>query len=78
MGITLSLLPQKNGNIPLHSFGGNYPIFILYNIYQLFYVYINWFTRIIFFDDLICSTKKLGVTTIIKLFHHNGELPLPW
>ena len=78
MGITLYPLPQKNGNIPLTSFGGNYPIFILDNIYQLLYVYINWFTRVIFFDDLICSTKKLGVTTIIKKILHNGELPLPW
>ena len=33
MGITHSPLAQSNGNLPLPFFGGNYPIFLLRNIY---------------------------------------------
>ena len=29
-------------------------------------MYINWFIWIVFFDDRICYTKKLGVTRILK------------
>ena len=33
MGITRYPLPQNNGNLLLPSFGGNYPIILLDNIY---------------------------------------------
>ena len=33
MGITRSPLPQNYGNLPLPSFGGNYPIALLDNVY---------------------------------------------
>ena len=49
MGITRSTLPRNNGNLPLPFFGGNYPIVLLNNIYLWLHMYINCFTRIIFF-----------------------------
>ena len=58
MGINRSLLSQNNGNLPLPFFGGNDLICLLNNIYQLLYVYINWFSWIIFFCDRICYTIK--------------------
>ena len=33
IGNTCSTLPQNDGNLPLPFFGGNYPIFLLDNIY---------------------------------------------
>ena len=33
IGITCYPLPQNNDNLPLPFFGGNYPIFIIDNIY---------------------------------------------
>ena len=49
MGITCYPLPQSNGNLPLPFFGGNYPFLILNNIDELFYMYNNCFTWVIFF-----------------------------
>ena len=50
----------KNDNLSLPFLGCNYPIFLLYNIYQLLYIYINWFNWIIFICDFICYTKYWG------------------
>ena len=61
-----SLLPQNNGNLPLPFFGGNYPIFLLDNIDQLLYMYINWFIWKIFFDE-----------EILPLFIGNREGVIP-
>ena len=60
MGITRSTLPRNNGNLPLPFFCGNYPIVLLNNIYSRLYMYINWFTWIIFIHDCICYTKIGG------------------
>ena len=78
MGITCSPLPKNNGNLPLPFFGGKYPIVLLDNIYQSSYMYIKWFTWIIFFHFRLSYTKKLGVTIIIQFYQRNGKLPLPW
>ena len=40
-------------------------------------MYINWYTRIIFFDDLICYRKKSGVRKILQFSQRNVKLPLP-
>ena len=70
MGITRSTLPQNNGNLPLPFFGGNYPIVLLNNIYSLLYMYINWFTWIIFIHDRICYTRIWGIPAI-PIFLYN-------
>ena len=59
MGITRSTLPQNNGNLPLPFFGGNFPIVLLDNIYELLYIYINLFTWIIFFIT-VYVIQKIG------------------
>ena len=61
-----------------YPFCGNYPIIVLDNIYELLCMYINGFTWIVFFDNCIWYTKKLGATRILQLSQHNGKLPLPW
>ena len=66
MGIACSMLPLNNGNFPLPFFGGNYPIFLLHNIFQGLYISMDWFTWIIFIHDCICN-KKLGVTRIPEI-----------
>ena len=38
------------------------------------YLPVTW---IIFIDDRICYTEKLGVIIIIQFFQRNGKLPLP-
>ena len=48
MEITRTTSPQINGNFPLPFFYGDYPIILLDNIYLLLYMYISWFTWIIF------------------------------
>ena len=58
--ITRSTVPQNNGNLPLPFFGGNYPTVLLNNIYSLLYMYINWFTIIIFIHDCICYARDWG------------------
>ena len=45
---------------PYPFFGGNYPIVLLSNIYSWFYMYINWFTWVIFIHDFICYTINWG------------------
>ena len=77
MVITRSPLPRNNGNLSLPFFGGNYPIILLDNMYEWLYIYINWFTRIIFFHSRICYTKKWVVTRILQISQCNGKLPLP-
>ena len=66
MVITRSRLPQNNGNLPLPFFGGNYTIDILYNIYELLYMYIKWLTWILFFI-ILYVIQKLGVMRILQL-----------
>ena len=77
MGITCSPLPKNNGNLPLPFFGGKYPIVLLDNIYQSSYMYIKWFTWIIFFYDHIFYTKTLVVTRILQFSQRDSKLPLP-
>ena len=60
MGFTRSPLPQNIGNLPLPFFGDNYPIVILDYIYELLYMYINCFNRIIYIIDNICYLLKRG------------------
>ena len=60
MVIACSLLPKNNGNLPLPFFGGNYPIVLLYNIYQLLYMYTNWFAWIIYFFMIVYVIRKTG------------------
>ena len=43
---------------PYPFFGGNYPIVLLNNIYSWLYMYIKWFTWIIFINDFICYTRN--------------------
>ena len=76
MGIIRSPLPQNNGNLPLPFFGGNCHIVLLNNIYQSLYMYINWFTWIIFFHDRICYMKNQGEWELSKFSQRNGKLPL--
>ena len=40
-------------------------------------MYINGFTRIIFFSLLYIWYTKLGVTRIVQLSQRNGKFPLP-
>ena len=60
MGITRSELPLNNGNLPLPFLNGNYPIVLLDNIYSLLYMYIHWFTWIIFIPDFLYYTISWG------------------
>ena len=76
MGITRSTLPRNNGNLPLPFFGGNYPIVLLNNMYSWLYMYINWFTRIIFICDCIYYTRYWGWQELSRFSQHNGKLPL--
>ena len=64
-------------NLPLPFFGGNYPIFLLHNIYYWLYMYINWFTCILFMPDRIWYTKHWGQREFSRFFQRNGKLPLP-
>ena len=79
MGFTRSPLPQNNGNLPLPFFGGNCPIVLLNNIYQLSYMYINWFTRIIYINDHICYILNGGnenssdSLNIMVNYHYHSE-----
>ena len=59
MGITHYPLPKNIGNLLLPFFGGNDPIFLLDNIYQWLYMYINWFNWILYFHDHICY-REIG------------------
>ena len=77
MVITHSPLPQNIDNLPWPFFGGTYPIFLRYKICYLSYMYIKWFTRIIFFDDHICY-EKIEVTRILQFSQRNGRSPLTW
>ena len=76
MAFTRSPLPRNNGNLPLPSFGGNYPIILLDNIYYWLYMYTNWFTCIISINYHICYTKKGGYQEFSKFSQHIGKLPI--
>ena len=79
MGFTRSPLPQNNGSLPLPFFCGNYPIVLLYNIDYLLYMYINWFTRIIYINDRICYIKNGGnenspySLNVMVNYHYHSE-----
>ena len=77
MEITRSPLPQNNSNLPLPFFCCNYPIFLLDNIYWWLYMYINWFTLIIFFMIVHVIQKFWRYREFFKLSQRNGKLPLP-
>ena len=53
-------IKKNNCNSPLTVFGGNYPIFLPNHIYLWFYMYTNWLTWIIFFNDCTCYTRNWG------------------
>ena len=79
MRMTCSLLPQNNGKLPVSFFGGDYPIVLQDNTYELMYMYINWFTMNLFFNDRICYTKTGGnknypySLNIMVNYHYHGK-----
>ena len=77
MGVSRFPLPRKNFNLPLPFFIGDWPILLLQNIHWSFYMYINWFTFIIFINDRIFYTKTGGNEKFSRFSQHNGKLPLP-
>ena len=78
MGITHSPLTQNNSNLPLPLFCGNNPIFLLDNIDEWLYMYINWFTLIIFFM-IVYVKQKIGgndnspnsLNVMVNLHYHS-------
>ena len=44
--------------IEITFFSGNNPIVLLYNIYELLYMYINWFVCLIFLMIVYVIQKK--------------------
>ena len=76
MGFTHYPLPQNNGNLPLPFLGRNHPIVLLDNIYQWLYMYMNWFTWIIFSRSHMLY-EKMGVTIIIQFCQRKSKLKLP-
>ena len=79
MIITRSPLSQNHCNFTLPFFGGSYPIVLLDNTYQLFYMYINWFDWIIF-SMIVYVIQKLGgdknypnSLNVMVNYHCHGE-----
>ena len=76
MGITRYPLPQKNGNLSVPFFVGNYLIVFVNNIINdcacILMVHLNNI-----YHDHICHTKKSAVTKVLKFSQHNSKLTLP-
>ena len=85
MGITRSTLPRNDGNLPFPFVRGNYQIVLLNNIYSILYMYVNWFTSIIFIHDCIYYTKFGGdenspesLNVMVNCNYHGENRVIAW